>query len=146
MRAEGIVTAVTKSESEQGVDFFSWHLLFFRLQSVSSNDPLAASPWTPAVLAHLVSSLGTHTVQKWRWLRPIMYRTYYTPRRRTPPRIRASPPERTCATPHAPTRVRDRSHAHANRTRDGTDRTHRQLVTARRYTGLTVTFFPPGRE
>ena len=63
-----------------------------------------------------------------------------------PPRIRASPPERTCATPHAPTRVRDRSHAHANRTRAGTDRTHRQLVTARRYTGLTVTFSRPAES
>ena len=63
-----------------------------------------------------------------------------------PPRIRASPPERTCATPHAPTRVRDQSHAHANRTRAGTDRTHRQLVTARRYTGLTVTFSRPAES
>ena len=74
-----------------------------------------------------------------------MSRTYYTPRCRTPP-IRASAPERTYATPHAATRVRDRSHAHSSHTRAGTDRAHRQLVTARRYTGLTVTFSRPAES
>ena len=60
-----------------------------------------------------------------------------------PPPIRAPAPERTYATPHAATHVHDRSHAHSSRTRADTNRTHRQLVTARRYTGLTVTFSRP---
>ena len=75
-----------------------------------------------------------------------MLRTLTSARRRDPPRIRPSAPERTYATPHAATRVRDRSHAHANRTRADTDREHRQLVTARRYTGLTVTFSRPAES
>ena len=63
-----------------------------------------------------------------------------------PPPIRAPAPERTYATPHAATHVHDRSHAHASRTRADTNRTHRQLVTARRYTGLTVTFSRPAES
>ena len=67
----------------------------------------------------------------------------YTHRRRRPPPRTRGGPERTSATPRPTTRVRDRSHAHANRTRGGPDRIHRQLVTGRRYTGLTVTFSRP---
>ena len=67
-------------------------------------------------------------------------------RRRKAQHIRSSAPERTYATPYADTHVRDRSYAHANRTRGGTDREHRQLVTARRYTGLTVTFSRPAES
>ena len=72
---------------------------------------------------------------------PLYYGPHcYTHRRRRPPPRTRGGPERTYATPHAATRVRDQSHAHANHTRGGPDRIHRQLVTGRRYTGLTVTF------
>ena len=70
---------------------------------------------------------------------PLYYGPHcYTHRRRGPPPRTRGGPERTSATPRPTTRVRDRSHAHANRTRGGPDRIHRQLVTGRRYTGLTV--------
>ena len=52
-------------------------------------------------------------------------------------------PEGVCATPQPAIPARDRSHAHASRTLDGPGRIHRQLVTGRRYTGLTVTFSRP---
>ena len=75
---------------------------------------------------------------------PLYYGPHcYTHRRRGPPPRTRGGPERTSATPRPTTRVRDRSHAHANRTRGGPDRIHRQLVTGRRYTGLTVTFSRP---
>ena len=52
-------------------------------------------------------------------------------------------PEGVCATPQPAIPARDRSHAHASRTLDGPGRIHRQPVTGRRYTGLTVTFSRP---
>ena len=61
----------------------------------------------------------------------------------TPPPGTRGGPERTSATPRPTTRVRDRSHAHANRTRGGPDRIQCQLVTGQRYTGLTVIFSRP---
>ena len=64
----------------------------------------------------------------------------------TPPPTRTSALELTCASPRSTILVRDRSHAHASRTRADTNRTHRQLVTARRYTGLTVTFSRPAES
>ena len=63
-----------------------------------------------------------------------------------PPPIRASAPERTYATPHAVTRVRDRSYTHVNRIRTGTGRIHHQVVTGPRYTGLTVIFSRPAES
>jgi len=61
-----------------------------------------------------------------------------------PPRMRASAGSSTHARlPTLLTHFHDRSHAHvptAVRTQTGTDRTRRQLVTAQRYTGLTVAF------
>ena len=75
---------------------------------------------------------------------PLYYGPHcYTHRRRGPPPRTRGGPERTSATPRPTTRVRDRSHAHANRTRGGPGRIHRQPVTGRRYTGLTVTFSRP---
>ena len=59
-----------------------------------------------------------------------------------PPDTRLQP-ERMSATPQPTRVVRDRSQAHANRTRGGPGRIHRQPVTGRRYTGLTVTFSRP---
>ena len=51
--------------------------------------------------------------------------------------------DRTCATLRPDTRVRDRSHAHTDRTRTSTDDVHHQLLTSQRYTALTVTFSRP---
>jgi len=95
------------------------------------------------VLAHLVSSLGTHTVQKSRWLRSGMSRTYYMSRCRRPPLPGASAPERTWATPQPDRRLCDRSHAHSSRPRTASNFPSHQSVTGRRPTGLTVTFSRP---
>ena len=69
---------------------------------------------------------------------PLLYASMSGP----PPDTRLQP-ERMSATPQPTRVVRDRSHAHANRTRGGPGRIHRQPVTGRRYTGLTVTFSRP---
>ena len=77
-----------------------------------------------------------------------IYRLFFHPPHRAPhpPGPNRHPSARTCATPRPDTRVLDRSHAHANRTRSVCDRTGRHPVTVRRYTGLTVTFSRPAES
>ena len=95
------------------------------------------------MLAHLVPSYGKGTAQKVESFRSKMSPTAIRIDVRTPPRYPPLQPERMSATPQPTRVVRDRSHAHANRTRGGPGRRHCQPVTGRLYTGLTVTFSRP---